>query len=160
MRGTVLYGPRDIRFEDRETPKIVEPTDAVIRVAATCVCGSDLWPYRGIQQISGPTPIGHEYAASSKRSAASCARSGRVSSSLGRSPRLITRARTASTATSIATGRTEQLRFHIPNALKNGMTRDEVIEVITHLAFYSGWPNAMSALQLAKELLTKEDAGG
>jgi len=60
----------------------------------------------------------------------------------------------------IATGRTEQLRFHIPNALKNGVTRGEVIEVITHLAFYSGWPNAMSALQLAKELLTKEDAAG
>jgi threonine dehydrogenase-like Zn-dependent dehydrogenase len=61
MRATVLYGPRDIRFEDRETPKIVEPTDAVIRIAATCVCGSDLWPYRGIQAINGPTPMGHEY---------------------------------------------------------------------------------------------------
>src|SRR3954454_6889347 len=61
MRGTVLYGPRDIRFEDREDPRIEEPTDAVIRIAATCVCGSDLWPYRGIQQIDGPTPMGHEY---------------------------------------------------------------------------------------------------
>ena len=61
MKGTVLYGPRDIRFEDRETPKIVEPTDAVIRIAATCVCGSDLWPYRGLQPINGPTPMGHEY---------------------------------------------------------------------------------------------------
>jgi threonine dehydrogenase-like Zn-dependent dehydrogenase len=61
LRGTVLYGPRDIRFEDRETPKIVEPTDAVIRMAATCVCGSDLWPYRGLQPINGPTPMGHEY---------------------------------------------------------------------------------------------------
>src|SRR4051794_25636368 len=61
MRGTVLYGPRDIRFEDRETPKIVEPTDAVIRIGATCVCGSDLWPYRGLQPINGPTPMGHEY---------------------------------------------------------------------------------------------------
>src|SRR5881398_2929704 len=61
MRATVLYGPRDIRFEDRETPKIVEPTDAVIRIAATCVCGSDLWPYRGIQPVDGPTPFGHEY---------------------------------------------------------------------------------------------------
>jgi 4-carboxymuconolactone decarboxylase len=57
----------------------------------------------------------------------------------------------------IAMNRTEQLRFHIPNALKNGVTRDEVIEVITHLAFYSGWPNAVNAVQLAKELLTKED---
>jgi threonine dehydrogenase-like Zn-dependent dehydrogenase len=61
MKGTVLYSPRDIRFEDRETPKIVEPTDAVIRIAATCVCGSDLWPYRGLQSINGPAPMGHEY---------------------------------------------------------------------------------------------------
>lgn len=61
MRGTVLYGPRDVRFEDREDPKIEKPTDAVIRMAATCVCGSDLWPYRGIQTISEPTPMGHEY---------------------------------------------------------------------------------------------------
>src|SRR4051794_38646174 len=61
MRGTVLYGPRDIRFEDRETPRIEQPTDAVIRIAATCVCGSDLWPYRGLQPSNGPTPMGHEY---------------------------------------------------------------------------------------------------
>jgi len=61
MRGTVLYGPGDIRFEERETPKIIEGTDAVIRMAATCVCGSDLWPYRGLQPINGPTPMGHEY---------------------------------------------------------------------------------------------------
>src|SRR3954463_2222607 len=61
MRGAVLYGPRDIRFEDRKTPKIVEPTDAIIRTSITCVCGSDLWPYRGLQPITGPTPMGHEY---------------------------------------------------------------------------------------------------
>lgn len=61
MRGAVLYGPRDIRFEDRETPDIVEPTDAIIRISVTCVCGSDLWPYRGLQPINGPTPMGHEY---------------------------------------------------------------------------------------------------
>jgi threonine dehydrogenase-like Zn-dependent dehydrogenase len=61
MRGTVLYGPGDIRFEDCETPRIIKPTDAVIRIAATCVCGSDLWPYRGLQPINGPTPMGHEY---------------------------------------------------------------------------------------------------
>src|SRR5947207_8918813 len=61
MRGTVLYGPRDIRFEDRDDPKIVEPTDAILRLAATCVCGSDLWPYRGLQPIDGPTHMGHEY---------------------------------------------------------------------------------------------------
>jgi threonine dehydrogenase-like Zn-dependent dehydrogenase len=61
MRGTVLYGPGDIRFEDRETPRIEQPTDALIRIAATCVCGSDLWPYRGLQAINAPTPMGHEY---------------------------------------------------------------------------------------------------
>lgn len=61
MRGTVLYGPGDIRFEDREMPRIEQATDAVIRIAASCVCGSDLWPYRGLQPINGPTPMGHEY---------------------------------------------------------------------------------------------------
>ena len=61
MRGTVLYGPHDVRFEDREDPRIEKPTDAIIRIAATCVCGSDLWPYRGIQKIAQPTPMGHEY---------------------------------------------------------------------------------------------------
>src|SRR6266436_5815253 len=61
MRGAVLYGPRDVRFEERETPKIVKPTDAIIRISATCVCGSDLWSYRGIQPIAQPTPMGHEY---------------------------------------------------------------------------------------------------
>ncbi len=61
MKGTVLYGPRDIRFEERDDSKIIEPTDAIIRMSATCVCGSDLWPYRGLQTIAGPTPMGHEY---------------------------------------------------------------------------------------------------
>ncbi len=61
MRGTVLYGPHDIRFEDCETPRIELATDAVIRIIATCVCGSDLWPYRGLQPIKGPQPMGHEY---------------------------------------------------------------------------------------------------
>ncbi|HKU24372.1 MAG TPA: zinc-dependent alcohol dehydrogenase family protein [Candidatus Sulfotelmatobacter sp.] len=61
MRGTVLYGPHDVRFEERADPTIVKPTDAVIRVLSACVCGSDLWPYRGIQPIARPTPMGHEY---------------------------------------------------------------------------------------------------
>jgi threonine dehydrogenase-like Zn-dependent dehydrogenase len=61
MKGTVLYGPRDIRFEKIDDPKIVEPTDAIIRISATCVCGSDLWPYRGINEVKRPTPMGHEY---------------------------------------------------------------------------------------------------
>jgi len=61
MKGTILYGPRDIRFEERDEPQIIEPTDALLRLAATCVCGSDLWPYRGIDAPTQPTPMGHEY---------------------------------------------------------------------------------------------------
>ena len=61
MRGAVLHGPRDVRFEERPEPTIVEPTDAIIRLSATCICGSDLWPYRGANPIDGPTPMGHEY---------------------------------------------------------------------------------------------------
>src|SRR4051794_3432329 len=61
MRGTVLHAPGDVRVEDRPQPTIEQPTDAVIRVVAACVCGSDLWPYRGVEQIGGPTPMGHEY---------------------------------------------------------------------------------------------------
>jgi len=61
MRGAVLHGPRDIRVEARPDPTIEQPTDAVIRLAATCVCGSDLWPYRGIEPVHEPSPMGHEY---------------------------------------------------------------------------------------------------
>ncbi|MFB4290032.1 zinc-dependent alcohol dehydrogenase family protein [Nonomuraea sp. ATR24] len=61
MRGAVLYAPGDVRVEDRQDPAIIEPTDAVIRLTATCVCGSDLWPYRGVEQVDGPAPMGHEY---------------------------------------------------------------------------------------------------
>ena len=61
MRATVIYGPGDIRVEDRSEPSIVEPTDAVVRTVASCVCGSDLWRYRGIADVPRPTPIGHEY---------------------------------------------------------------------------------------------------
>ena len=61
MKGTVLYGPRDVRFEERDAPTIIEPTDAIIQISATCVCGSDLWPYRGISTFPEPTPMGHEY---------------------------------------------------------------------------------------------------
>ena len=61
MRGAVLYAPHDVRIEDRPDPRIVEPTDAIIRLSATCVCGSDLWPYRGIEGVEVPAPMGHEY---------------------------------------------------------------------------------------------------
>ncbi|ONH27802.1 zinc-dependent alcohol dehydrogenase family protein [Pseudofrankia asymbiotica] len=61
MRGAVIYAPGDVRFEDRDDPTIVDPTDAVIRLTASCVCGSDLWDYRGIDSVTQPTPMGHEY---------------------------------------------------------------------------------------------------
>ncbi|WSQ14302.1 zinc-dependent alcohol dehydrogenase family protein [Streptomyces sp. NBC_01231] len=61
MRGVVMYAPGDFRVEEREDPKILKPTDAVIRVAAACVCGSDLWPYRGAEPFEARSPIGHEY---------------------------------------------------------------------------------------------------
>src|SRR3954451_4657268 len=64
MRGAVMHGPGEVRIEEREAPRIVEPTDAIIRVSAACVCGSDLWPYRGIgvEDSMWPMPMGHEYA--------------------------------------------------------------------------------------------------
>ncbi|TDQ54374.1 zinc-dependent alcohol dehydrogenase family protein [Actinorugispora endophytica] len=61
MRAVVMHAPGDVRVEDVKPPEIVEPTDAVIRVTAACVCGSDLWPYRGVEEVNGPTRMGHEY---------------------------------------------------------------------------------------------------
>jgi threonine dehydrogenase-like Zn-dependent dehydrogenase len=61
MRGAVMHAPGDVRVEDLEFPRIIAPTDAIIRLSATCVCGSDLWPYRGIEKVAGPRPMGHEY---------------------------------------------------------------------------------------------------
>jgi threonine dehydrogenase-like Zn-dependent dehydrogenase len=62
MRGAVIYGPGDVRVEQRDDPKVTEPADAVIRLAATCVCGSDLWAWRGTDPVTQPVPMGHEYA--------------------------------------------------------------------------------------------------
>src|SRR5881397_155101 len=61
MRGAVMYGPGEVRVEEREEPRLVEATDAIIRVSAACVCGSDLWPYRGVEELGWPAPMGHEY---------------------------------------------------------------------------------------------------
>jgi threonine dehydrogenase-like Zn-dependent dehydrogenase len=61
VRGAVMHAPGDVRVEDREDPRILVPTDAVIRLSATCICGSDLWPYRGFDAVDGPSPMGHEY---------------------------------------------------------------------------------------------------
>ena len=61
MLATVLHGANDVRYESVADPKILKPTDAIIKLSATCICGSDLWPYRGIQPLSGPMNMGHEY---------------------------------------------------------------------------------------------------
>jgi threonine dehydrogenase-like Zn-dependent dehydrogenase len=61
MKATILNAPRDIRLEELPDPTLHLPSDAVVRVTAACVCGSDLWPYRGINEVHGPTPIGHEF---------------------------------------------------------------------------------------------------
>jgi hypothetical protein len=61
MLGTILYGPGDVRCEEVPEPKIQHPTDAIIRLSASCVCGSDLWPYRGLNEIASPMAMGHEY---------------------------------------------------------------------------------------------------
>ena len=61
MKGTVLYGARDVRFENVPEPKVIHQTDAIIKLSATCICGSDLWPYRGLNKIDSPMYMGHEY---------------------------------------------------------------------------------------------------
>ena len=61
MRAVVLHAAGDVRVEHVERPTVVEPTDAVIRVTATCICGSDLWPYRGLEAVPRPARMGHEY---------------------------------------------------------------------------------------------------
>ncbi|MFE7706983.1 zinc-dependent alcohol dehydrogenase family protein [Streptomyces sp. NPDC057486] len=61
MRGAVIHAPGDVRFETLDDPKILQPTDAIIRTAVTCVCGSDLWPYRGLDLTDEAHPMGHEY---------------------------------------------------------------------------------------------------
>ncbi|WP_332716326.1 zinc-dependent alcohol dehydrogenase family protein [Pelagibacterium mangrovi] len=61
MLATVLHGPGDVRFEEVAEPTILKPTDAIIKLSATCICGSDLWPYRGANPITKPLHMGHEY---------------------------------------------------------------------------------------------------
>ncbi len=62
MRGALMYGPGDVRVTEREDPTIVQQTDAIVRVTAACICGSDLWPWRGQEELAAtPAPMGHEY---------------------------------------------------------------------------------------------------
>jgi threonine dehydrogenase-like Zn-dependent dehydrogenase len=58
----MMYAPGDVRVEERTEPRVLKPTDAILRLSATCICGSDLWPYRGAEEIEPPAPMGHEYA--------------------------------------------------------------------------------------------------
>ena len=67
MRGAILHAPGDVRYEERPDPAIMEPTDAIVRTVATCVCGSDLWPYRGIDKVTQARNIGHEFCGSAHR---------------------------------------------------------------------------------------------
>jgi threonine dehydrogenase-like Zn-dependent dehydrogenase len=62
MRVAVMYGPGEVGVEDRPDPKILAPTDAILRLSATCICGSDLWPYWGVDVVDRPRRMGHEYA--------------------------------------------------------------------------------------------------
>ena len=61
MRIAVMYGPREVGVEDRPDPKLIDPTDAILRLSATCICGSDLWPYWGIGALDGPSPMFYDY---------------------------------------------------------------------------------------------------
>jgi len=101
MRVAVLYGPRDVRFEERDDPKIMKPTDAIIRVSSACVCGSDLWPYRGIQPIAQPTPMGHEYCGIVEEVGSAVKTVSRASSWWGRSASLTIRVLTVGPVTSL-----------------------------------------------------------
>src|ERR687889_1982800 len=60
MRGVIMHTAGEVSVEEREDPRIINPTDAVIRLSATCICGSDLWPYRGYEPVDH-TVMGHEY---------------------------------------------------------------------------------------------------
>jgi hypothetical protein len=61
VRGAVMYDAGDVRVEQRPDPQILKVTDAIIRLPASCICGSDLWPYRGLDSVEEPSPMGHEY---------------------------------------------------------------------------------------------------
>ena len=63
MLGTMLYGPGDVHFEERPEPRIEKPTDAIIKLSATCICGSDLWPFRAPVMLPNPARWGTSIAA-------------------------------------------------------------------------------------------------
>lgn len=98
MRAVVMHAPGDVRVENIADPVIALPTDAIIRVTAACICGSDLWPYRGDEELSARPPWATSTSASSSRSAQRCATSPWATSWSGRSWHPTTRARSAGPA--------------------------------------------------------------
>src|SRR5881275_3513932 len=60
MRATIMYGAGDVRIENVPDPTILEPTDAIVRVTRACICGSDLWPYKAMEQSESGRAMGHE----------------------------------------------------------------------------------------------------
>lgn len=69
MRGAVINAPGNVEVIDRDTPTIQHPTDAIIKVVAACVCGSDMWPWRGVEQMPHATPIGYRTPSRQEQSA-------------------------------------------------------------------------------------------
>lgn len=100
MRGALIYAPGDIRVEERKVPTLEASTDAVIKVTAACVCGSDLHPYRGVEPVDGPAPIGHEYVGVVEQIGEEVKTSRSATSSLVRSWLQTTHVRSARTVTS------------------------------------------------------------
>jgi 4-carboxymuconolactone decarboxylase len=140
-----MYGAGDVRVENVPDPTLREPTDAVVRVLRACICGSDLpesQPQTPAQKMIGDF-------APKLVSLTDEVLFGDVweRSELSKRDRsLIT------VAALIAGGNTEQLTGHLARARDNGLTETELKEVIIHLAFYAGWPRAMSAITVAKQV--------
>src|SRR5260221_2652830 len=132
-------------------------------MSATCICGSDLWPYRGLNAATGPAPMGHEYCGIVEdvgRAVTSIKPGPGVVQyttdvlfrDLWRRPDLAPRDRSLGTVSGlIATGQSAQLPYHLNRAMDYGLTQPQAAEVLTHLAFYTGWPSVFSALPVAKD---------
>jgi 4-carboxymuconolactone decarboxylase len=195
MRAAVMRRAGDVRFEEVPDPKIIDPTDAIIRLSSSCICGSDLWPYGKVfdrtlplaQVADGYREMDDRRAikvllqpqsdlAANRRTAMSDNDRKTAPTALAafapklaeltdqvlfgdvwERPQLSKRDRSLITcAALVALGKAEQMTFHFPRAVENGVTREELVELITHLAFYAGWPNAISAATRAQELLQKK----
>lgn len=180
MLATVLHGPGDTRCEQVAEPKILKPTDAIIKLSASCICGSDLWPYRGLQPVNEPTHMGHEYCGVvvevgsavktvkpgqfvvgsfclSDNTCPHC-RFGFQSSCEQREFMSGAQAPYARVPLADGTLVATQIPYHLNRAMDNGLTRTVASEVISHLAYYAGWPNAFSAAPVARAVFEKRSA--